>query len=712
MSLAAAPKAPVPSSPADAFGVRALLRDPNVRLGQQAAAATIAFLTFVSVLFPAPPAILFLGAVLGSVNALIALGLVLVYRANRVINFAQGELGAVAGLLGALLISTGRVPYFPSVVIGLGAALTLGALVEFLFVRRFARAPRLILTVATIGISQLLASGELALPSLFGRDLAPQDFPSPFHMTVNWDPVIFRGGHFFAILAVGLAVGGLGAFFRFTRVGVAVRATAESQERAAQLGIPVRHIGMMVWMLAAALSALASLLKAPIVGIPIGEVLGPALLLRALAAAVVGRMENLPVTFGAAVLLGMVEQAVFWHTGRTVITDAVLFFVIIGALLLQRGGRVSRGMDTGTSSWELIKEVRPIPPELRRLREVRIPFAALAFIGVSVLAIAPVLMSTGNTNLLGTGIILAMVGASLVLLTGWAGEISLGQMALFGFGAATAARLAHSNINFFVIVLAAGVVGAFVSTAIGIPALRIRGPFLAVATFAFALATSSFFLNSEFFGWFVVDNRVQRPVILGRIDLENEATYYYLLLIALGLVLASMRSIRRSRTGRALIMARDNPRSAQAVAINVTRIRLIAFAMSGFYAAVAGALFAFHQHALGQSAFVPERSIQIFSLVVFGGLASLPGVILGATYFTSIDYFIALPQLRFLLSGMGLLVILLVLPGGLGQLLYDVRDRYLRAVANRRGLIVPSLIADVGPNPVATSAAAPVEGKP
>ena len=672
-----------------------VLADPNVRFGQAVAAGVVGVLTFVLVLYPAPTSILFVGAVLGSLNALIALGLVLVYRANRVINFAQGELGAIAGLLGVLLISSDRMAYLPAVIVGLAAALALGALVEVLLVRRFARAPRLILTVATIGIAQLLAAGEIGLPSLFGTTLAPQDFPLPFELTLTWDPVVLQGSHFLAIFVVVGVVVGLSAFFRRTRAGVAVRAAAESTERAGQLGIPVRRLGTLVWMLAAGLSALASLLRAPLVGLPIGQVLGPGLLLRALAAAVIGRMENLPLTFGAAVVLGMVEQAVLWHTGRAVITDAVLFFVIIGALLLQRRGVVARAVDAAVSTWDLLREVRPIPRELRRLPEVRIGFPALRMALAAGLVVAPAFLDTGKVNLLGTGLILAMVGASLVLLTGWAGEISLGQMALFGFGAAVAARLTEAGLAFLLVLLAAGVAGALVSAVIGVPALRIRGPFLAVTTFAFALATSSYFLNREFFGWLVIAGRVERPTLLGWIDLENETAYYYLLLVALGLVLASLRSVRGSRTGRVFVMVRDNARAAQSYGVSVVRTRLLAFALSGFFAALAGALFSFHQHVVGQSAFTPDRSLRIFSLVVFGGLGSLPGVLAGAAYFTALDYFVGLAQLRLLLSGAGLLLVLLIVPGGLGQLLYDARDRLLRAIAVRRGVVVPSMLADV-----------------
>ena len=682
--------------------VDGFLTDPDAQLGMLVGAGTLAFLIFVGFVYPAPPAILFLGAVLGSLSALTAMGIVLIYRANRIINFAQGDLGALAGVLAVSLIGGPHWGFYPSVGVALIAALAMGALIEVAFVRRFARAPRLILTVATIGIAQLLAAGQLGMPSLFGFDLAPQDFPTPLDFTFEWDPVIFRGNHLFAVIVVPIAAFGLGAFFRFTRVGMAVRASAESSDRALLLGIPVKRIGMLVWVLAAGLSGVAAILRAPLVGISIGTVLGPGLLLRALAAAVIGRMENLWITFAAAVGLGMIEQAVVWHTGRTLIADAVLFFVIMGALLLQRRGAVSRALERGASSWQAISEVRPVPPELRHLPEVRYGFLGVRVLVAGFLLAVPLALEPGRINLLSYGVILAILAVSLLILTGWAGQISLGQWTFAGFGGAIAGSLVQGGWNFFPALLVAALAGAVVSIVIGLPALRIRGPFLAVATFAFALAGSSFFLNDEFtaFEWYLPDPfaRILRPTLFGKFDLESEYAFYYVSLGFLAVVLASVRSLRRSRTGRVLVAARENERAAQSFGVNLTRARLTGFALSGFFAALAGGLFLFHQHDMLASPLQPAESIALFSIVVFGGLGSVAGVVLGVAWFQVLNYFVGTPEFRYLTTGFGLLLVLLVFPGGLGQVIYSTRDRILRAVARRRGIVVPSLLADVRTN--------------
>jgi ABC-type branched-subunit amino acid transport system ATPase component/ABC-type branched-subunit amino acid transport system permease subunit len=688
-----------------------LLSGPDVRLAQWAAAGMLAFLIFTRVLFPAPPGILALGAVLGALSALTAMGLVLVYRANRIINFAQGELGAVAAVLAVLLMGGGW-PFFPAIAAGLVVAILIGGIVEFAFVRRFSRAPRLILTVATIGVSQLLAGLALTMPHFFGKVLPPQDFPTPIEFSFSWAPVSFQGAHLFAVVVVAASCGALTLFFRLTRTGVAIRGAAASAERAEQLGIPVRRLNLLVWILAAGLSAAAALLRAPIVGVAVGQVLGPGLLLRALAAAVIGRMESLPVTFAAAVGLGMAEQAVYWSTGRSGVTDVVIFLLIVAVLLVQRTGNRSRAEDTGVSTFTAIREVRPVPPELAHLPEVRWGLRIPVVVVALALVLAPAVITPSRVNLLGSGVLIAIVGISLVILMGWAGEISLGQMAFFGFGAATAGRLALLGWNFFACVALAGLVGAVVAVVIGLPALRIRGPLLAVTTFAFALATSAYLLNPEFVRWFVKLDRISRPVLFGRIDLESESSYYYVLLIVFALVLLSVRSLRSSRTGRALLALRENVRGAQAFGLNSLRLKLVAFAFSGFFAALAGGLFAFHQHAIGQTAFNPQQSIRIFSMVVFGGLGSVSGVIAGAVYFTSLDYFVKLPQTQLLLSGFGLLFVLLVLPGGLGQVLYSARDKFLRQVARAKEINVPSLVTTPAAVPAGDVKAAPPRVRP
>ncbi|MCU1451015.1 MAG: ABC-type branched-chain amino acid transport system, permease component, partial [Acidimicrobiales bacterium] len=195
---------------------------------------------------------------------------------------------------------------------------------------------------------------------------------------------------------------------------------------------------------------------------------------------------------------------------------------------------------------------------------------------------------------------------------------------------------------------------------------------------------------------FVIDKRVvvPRPILFGKFDTGSEWTFYYLILAVLALVLYSVHSFRHSRAGRVLIASRDNARGAQSFGVSVVRARLFAFAMSGFIAAVAGSLFAFQQQGLSTTFFGADKSILLFTLVVVGGMASPTGAVLGAAYYTGVSYAINSPLAFLFVQGIGLLIILLVLPGGLGGALYDVRDAVLRWIAARRGIVVSSLLAD------------------
>jgi branched-chain amino acid transport system permease protein len=224
--------------------------------------------------------------------------------------------------------------------------------------------------------------------------------------------------------------------------------------------------------------------------------------------------------------------------------------------------------------------------------------------------------------------------------------------------------------------------------------LRISGPFLAVTTLAFAVTARFFFLEDRYLPWFV-ESQVDRPVLFdGRISIETDQEFYYFSLAFLVLVFLAARNLRNSRTGRAFIAVRDNEPAAQASALNVPRLKLLAFAFSGAIAGLAGGLYVLHQRGLNTDSFGPDVSLRIFTMVVIGGLGSLPGAILGAVYVRSIEFFVG-GGWALLASGGGILLILLVLPGGLGAGVYRIRDEVLRWIAKRRGIVVPSLLADI-----------------
>ena len=648
-----------------------------------------------------PLGVLLYGAVIGCLYGLIAVGVVLVHRANRVVNFAQAGLGAAPAVLALLLLTDKGVPYLLVLPVLILGALALGALVEIAFIRRFATSPRLVLSVVTIGVAQLLAYVEFQVPKWVSGDvLPPNSFPTPFSgFTASIGGTVFSGDSLMAVLVSALAVGGLAVFLRRTRLGKAVRACAENPERAALLGIPVRRIGLVVWMLAAVLSALGIFLRAPLVGLPIGTITGPSILLPALAAAVIARMESLPIAFGAGIALGVVDLSTFYSTKDSRLSTAILLPVILVALLLQRRS-FSRAGELAAASYRAVHEPRSVPVQLRGLPEV-VRAQRIVWVLVAAAAIAlPIVIGPLYRNDASLVLVYALLGLSLVLLTGWAGQISLGQFGFLGIGAAVGGGLAaDAQADFFVSVFVAGLVGAAMAVLIGIPALRMPGLYLAVTTLAFAATTSAFFLNRDYFGWVLPEpeNQVVRPVLYGRLDVSGDLAFYYLCLAFLVAGVLSLRAMRRSRTGRVLIASRDNPRAAQAYGVSLVRAKLAAFAMSGFLAAVAGALFAYQQGAVDSGSFPVINSLAVFAMVVVGGLSRPMGAVLGAVYLIGLE---RVPGLRdielvqLLTTGVGLIVLLLLLPGGFTAAVLNVRDDYLRRVAGKRGIDVPSLNAD------------------
>jgi len=277
-----------------------------------------------------------------------------------------------------------------------------------------------------------------------------------------------------------------------------------------------------------------------------------------------------------------------------------------------------------------------------------------------------------------------------VLLSGYAGQVSLGQWAIAGVGAYTAAQMFSSLQghpffdDFFVALLGGAIAGALVSAIVGLPALRIGGYLLAVATLGFAVAASA-----ELFRLRVihVPPLLARPAILGgRFNTYDETTFYYVVLAAFLLAFAAVVNFRRGRRGRLLVAMRDNEAAATALGYAPLRAKLAAFTLSGFIAALAGGLYAFQDTAIGSASpdrfFDPERSLFLFAIVVFGGLGSPVGAVLGAAVVAGIDYF-APAGWDLLATGAGILVLLYVAPGGIGQVLYGIRDAIVRAVARR-----------------------------
>ncbi len=657
----------------------------SVRTGAAVLAALVVLYVATNAVHPLGPGIVLKGIVTGGLSSLVAMGLVLIYRSSRIINFSQQVIGGLAATVSVLLVAGRGYSYWVAVPVGLVVAVLTGWLVEALFIRRFAQAPRLILTVATIGIYQLLGAAELGLPNLFTLKAgAAQTLATPFTFHFHLSPFNFTGDDLVALVAVPIALALLYWFFVRTDYGVAIRAAADSGERALLLGIPVRRLSQITWMVAAGLSGVGAILSAPksISGFTLGNITSPATLLLPLAAAVLAGMESLPATVAWSLVLGVVNEAVYAVSLQASYQDVAQFVVIILGLLLARSRR-DRLPEGALGDFVAVREVAGVPHHLARLREVVAARVGLVVVLVAAAALVPLTFSQSKQLLAADVAIYAMIGVSIVVLTGWAGQISLGQFAFVGVGAATAGSLMVSqHVDFFVATAAAAVVGALVAVVIGIPALRIPGLYLAVATLAFAAPVSSYVLSSSFFPA-INPTQVPRPVLFGRFDLGSQSTFYEVCLIGLVLVIVAVRNLRTARTGRVVIAVRDNARAASAYAISPLRTKLLAFVVSGAIAGVAGSLYEVSLGGIKSGGLAPDLSITVFVMVVIGGLGSITGAVIGAVYVQSVQYF--LPQgLQLLATGAGLLILLLFFPEGLGGIAFRARDWWLARVEARQ----------------------------
>lgn len=661
-----------------------------------------------------PAGVLALGVVAAAPLALHAVGILLVFRSNGFLNFAQLQIGAVAATLFAVLVnaqpvqrgvravcppclesSTPRIDevvYWSSLVLCLGLSVLLGWLVYVVVVRRLDRAPRLVATVASIFLITLLAGLQRLLVDLlttpdqrtFGGVV--NAVPPPRGITLEIDPVRFGLPEVLLVATAAVALLGITIYLRRSATGTAIRASSENAGRAQTLGVDVVRVTGRVWMIVGALSGSAALLGAMLSPAGTGE--APAAgtaLVRILTVVVVARLVSIPMAGAAALALGVLTAAVGFSTQGQNLLDGALVLVISALLLVQRRQRTRTDVDT-SSAYLAGRQARPVPETLRELPSVR----GLRRGGTALLALllvaAPFLLSPSQTSTVSAVLLLAIVGMSLLVLTGWAGLVSLGQ---FGFAAVGAWAAASSGLPFLLALLAGGLAGALVATLVGLPALRLQPLTLAITTLAFAAAVPAVLLNPDALGR-ALPEALDRPLLLG-LDLEDQRVFYFLALLVLAATVVAVTGLRRSRTARVLLAARDNEPAAQAFGISVLGARLQAFALSGFLAAVAGGLFAYQQAGVRAESFTVEQSLLIFTFTVIGGLGSVAGPLLGFALLVLLALLVTNPILAALVNGLGGVVLLLLAPGGLAQVGFALRDALLRRIADRNGIAAPGL---------------------
>lgn len=652
-----------------------------------------------------PGGVLVEGVIRGTRHALLAVGLVLIFRASRIVNFAQAAMGAIAATvtfqLGAVGIDgVGVMPPPLAFVVGVMVGTGVAVVTELVFVRRFFSSPRLVLTVVTIVLVPTLAGLGPWFESLpfwtrsteVVRLRSSPDFPGFFdQVSFRIPPYTFGVPEILTVVAGTASLAAIALFLARTRHGAAVRAAAENPDRALQLGVDVRLLSTLVWSAAGFLSALAATSAASDVGAQ-ASVVESRLLLPALAAMVLGRLDNLAVTVVAALNLAVLEQGVAWSFPESRVFDPLLFVVVLCALLIQRH-RYSRTAESVVTTWKATEELRTTPRALLELPAVRRTRAILFAVLAVIVVVFPHAASTAQANLASLIAVFVVIALSLVVLTGWGGQVSVGQLALVAVGALVAGKLTGDlGVPFPVAVVLAAAAAAAFAAVVGAPSLRVRGPFLAVATLAFAAAAQAA-MGTGFVERLRSDT-IERPALLF-VSFTGERSYYYLCVTAAVLAAVVVRRLRAGRVGRVLIAIREDEFGVQAFGINAARSRLAVFVLSGALAGLAGALLVHHQRSFDPAAFGLEAGVDMFVMAMIGGVTSVSGAVLGAAYVGLTTYLIADPQVQRLATGGGLLLLLMVAPGGLAQIAYATRDAVLRVVALRNRVAVPSLFSDL-----------------
>jgi ABC-type branched-subunit amino acid transport system ATPase component/ABC-type branched-subunit amino acid transport system permease subunit len=631
------------------------------------------------------------GAIIGMAYGLLAVGLVLIYRTNRIINFAHGQIGALASAFFGVEALKWHIPYWIALVLALVVAALTGAAAETGVVRRLRHAPRLMSIVATLGVGSFL----IIFASLINSTAsAGSSYPQPSGIPVFYIGALRVTQAYSGILFLSpLIVIGLAVFLKRSRFGLGIRAAAANPEAARMSGIFASRMSSLSWAIAGALSAVTAILTAPTVPFTSPQSFGPSLLLFALTAAVIGRMQSLPLALAGGVGLGVLEQILLWNYQQegTGLVQAMLFVVIVVALLTQRqrGGR-----DEEKGSWAAVQALRPIPERLQEIWLIRALPALVGVTFIAVLAVLP-LFITNALSVTFTGIMcFAIVGLSIGVLTGLGGQLTLGQFAIAAIGAVVSFQVSRRVGDFPLAILYAGLGAGIVSVVIGLPALRIRGLMLTVTTLGFALATPVWLITQP---WMLGDGRdpgVPTGWPFGG-PLDTGHRYYYFALVLFVLCLLVARNIRRSGFGRLLVAIRDNEDNARAFTVNASVVKLQGYFISGVIAGIGGATYGHSLSSIGASTFPVGASVDVVVMTVLGGISVLAGPIIGAAWVLGLPL-LNIGNIALAATSLGALGLILWKPGGLIQLVEPLRDRVVRTIARWHGVDPAPLYAGDG----------------
>lgn len=629
---------------------------------------------------------------------MLAIGLVLTYRASNVLNFAHAAMGmylayAYYGLRNFNLASTERggdlvlpVIGIPSkvhlvdrptvatallIVIVLGALL--GAIVYGLVFRPLRNAPPLARVVASLGVFLYLTSVMQLRTKETGAGAASLQLKSflPSGVVHIGDAVVPTSSFVLVVLAIASTVA-LGAVFCYTRFGLATRAASENETGALLSGISADRLGFLNWIIATVLAGLAVIMFAGTTA-RLEPTETSLLVVPALAAALLGGLNSFALTTIAALAISMLQSGLGTFQARAEwfpdwlpnggLRSALPVVLIVVAITL-RGAR----LPTRETLVERRLPAAPVPRHPVLSTVVLVAVATGALLTLDEQWRLAIVVST----------IATVVGLSSVVLTGYVGQISLAQYAFAGLAAFTTAKLAIEGIGFPWAPLLAVMLTIVVGVLTGLPALRVRGMTLAVATLGAAVAIEELVFNSPSLNGLT---DVPRPRIFG-LDLgflasgdENfRAAFGIFALVVLGACGIAVANLRRSPTGLRWLAVRSNERAAAAAGVDVSANKLMAFAISSALAGLGGALLAYELPAISPQQFMVVGALAVLALCYLGGIATISGALIagalasggvltqlqgGATGNSS--------SYQFAVSGIALILVVILYPDGISN---------------------------------------------
>lgn len=551
----------------------------------------------------------FVGLLYGSAYAIAASGLVLTYTTTRVFNIGQGAISMLmAYIYWQLKVSEGLPTWLAIGLVLFVIAPILGVVIERVAARNLGNAPVSVSLVVTIGLLVIFfGTAQKFWSATVGRSVDPffgQDYfkIGTFHLSYH---------NALTIVLAGVIAAGLYVLLNRTRIGTAMRAAVDNRELLGLYGGAPERVSMLSWALGSSLSALAGILLVSQVGLDYYTL--TFLVIDAFAAAVIGRLTSLPMTFVGAIVIGLGQGYISYLPQWQLLAgvrDALPTIVLFIALIFLRPVQLRVGQIKGVLA-------APVPTSRRTL-----------LVGVgTVLGVVFLVNEYSQTNQLrlGLAVAFAIVMLSLVLLTGYGGFVSMAPLAFMGVGAAVVTKLqTHNPLIIVLAVLVCAAVGALVA----LPVLRLTGLYLALATFAFAELMDRLVFQTNFMFGFNGSLKAKRPHIFGY-QFDSYGPYVTLMAVLFVLVAAALLVVRRGPLGRILIAMRDSQIASSTLGLNQRWFRVGLFAGSSAIAGLGGALYAELQGSASATQFPPLQGLVLLLVAVIFGVTSMTGAFLG-----------------------------------------------------------------------------------